>query len=259
MHFRSVAGFALCSSLAVFGQPAAAPAAFEVASVKASQIAKTGGEGSRREKVDHTPASVTMRNVTMKSAIQWAYNVRRFQVSGPGWLEAERYDINGKAASEVPEDQLRLMMQTLLTDRFKLTFHREEKVLPVYALVIGKGGPKFKESESQGDMTIGPTGKGKASGLAQRITIEQGLELLAQAPFLDRPILDETGLKGRYDMAIDLSAYLSDPDQMKQFQADPSQLLFAVLQDQLGLKLESKKAPVQLLIIDGAEKLPTEN
>jgi uncharacterized protein (TIGR03435 family) len=258
MRILSVAGVSLMTSLAVSGQPAPAPPAFDVASVKVSQIGRAGGEGSRRERVDHTPGSLTMRNVSMKSAIQWAYNVKNYQVSGPGWLETERFDINGKAPGEVAEDQLRLMLQTLLTDRFKLTFHREEKVLPVYALTVGKGGPKFKESETQGEMAMQPGGRGKFSGIAQRMTMAQAVDLLSQSP-LARPVVDETGLKGRYDITIDVAAYLGNEDQMKQFQADPSQLIFLVIQEQLGLKLESKKSSIQMLIVDGAEKVPTEN
>jgi uncharacterized protein (TIGR03435 family) len=258
MRILSVAGIALLMSLAGFGQPGGLPQAFEVASVKVSQIGRAGGEGSRRERVDHTPGSLTMRNVSMKSAIGWAYTVKSYQVSGPAWLETERYDINGKAAGEVGEDQLRLMLQTLLTDRFKLTFHREEKVLPVYALVVGKGGPKFKESETQGEMVMQPGGRGKFSGMAQRLTMAQAVDMLSQAP-LGRPVVDETGLKGRYDITIDVAAYLGNEAQMKEFQADPTQLIFAVIQEQLGLKLESKKTTVQMLIVDGAEKAPTEN
>jgi len=256
MRKLSAAGIALLTSTASFGQPAAAPQAFEVASVKVSQIGKAGGEGSRRERVDHTPASLTMRNVSLKSAIQYAYNVKSFQVTGLGWIETERYDINGKAAGEVGEDQLRLMLQTMLTDRFKLAFHREEKVLPVYALTVAKGGPKFKESTTEGEMTAVP-GKGRFNGTLLRVTAAQAVDALSQP--LQRPVIDETGLKGRYDITLDVSSYLSDETQMKEFQADPARLVFLILEEQCGLKLESKKAPIQLLVVDGAEKVPTEN
>jgi len=254
----SAAGVVVLTTSSGFGQSASAPPAFEVASVKVSQIGKAGGEGSRRERIDHTPARVTMRNVSMKSAIAWAYSVKGYQVTGPGWLETERYDINGRAAGEVPEDQLRLMVQSLLAERFKLTAHREEKVLPVYALVVGKGGPKFRESETQGEMAMQPGGRGKFNGTVQRISMSQAADFLSQAP-LGRPVVDETGLKGRYDISIDVSAYFSNEAQMKEFQADPTQLIFAVVQEQLGLKLEPKKSPLQLVIVDGAEKVPTEN
>ncbi len=241
-----------------FGQEAAAAQAFEVASVKPSLIGRAGGEGSRREKVDHTPGSLTMRNVSMKSAIQWAYGVKNYQVSGPGWIETERYDIAGKAAGEVSEDQLRLMLQTLLADRFKVNFHREEKVLAIYALTVGKGGPKFKESATQGEMAVQPGGRGRFTGAVQRITMAQAADFLSQAP-LGRPVVDDTGLKGRYDISIDVGAYLANEAQIKEMQADPTQLIFTVIEEQLGLKLESRKSPVQLIVVDSAEKVPTEN
>jgi uncharacterized protein (TIGR03435 family) len=256
MQTLSVAGIAILTSVAGFGQSTATPPAFEVASVKVSQIGKTGGEGSRRERTDHTPASLTMRNVSLKSAIQYAFNVKQYQVTGPGWIETERYDINGKAAGEVGEDQLRLMLQTMLTDRFKLAFHREEKVLPVYALTVAKGGPKFKASETQGEMSAVP-GKGRFNGTLLRVTAAQAVDAMSQP--LQRPVIDETGLKGAYDISIDASAYLSDETRMKEFQADPAQLIFLILEEQCGLKLEPKKAPIQMLIVDGAEKIPTEN
>jgi uncharacterized protein (TIGR03435 family) len=249
------AGLMVFLSGAVFGQ--STQPAFEVASVKPSLIGRAGGEGSRREKIDHTPGSLTMRNVSMKSCLQWAYDVKNFQVSGPGWLETERYDVAGKAADPAPEGQLRLMLQALLADRFKVTLHREEKVLPVYALVVGKSGPKFKESETEGDSAFQPGKSGKLSASAVRTSMAQLADLLSGP--LRIPVIDQTGLKGRYDFNVDVAAYMASEAQMKEAQADPAAIVFAVLQEQLGLKLESKKSPVQMLVIDSAEKVPTEN
>ena len=96
-----------------FGQ-SPAPTAFDVASVRVSGIGKAGGEGSRRESIEFTPDSVTMRNVSLKSAIQWAYHVMEYQVTGPEWLSTERYDIVAKSAAPVSEQQLRSMAQVLL-------------------------------------------------------------------------------------------------------------------------------------------------
>lgn len=107
-------------------------------------------------------------------------------------------------------------------------------------------------------MVMQPGPRGKFTGIAQRITMAQAVDLLSQSP-LGRPVLDETGLKGRYDVTIDVAAYLSNEAAMKEIQADPTQLIFNVIQDQLGLKLEPKKSPVQMLIVDGAERVPTEN
>lgn len=259
MRIPSVAGLSLVVSLCGYAPLSAANASFEVASAKVSQMGKAGGEGSRRERVTHTPNSLTMANVTLKSAVQYAYNVRIYQVTGPGWLDTERFDITGKAASEVPENDLREMLQSLLTERFKVAVHREEKVLPVYALQLGKDGPKFKESTTEGEMAAQP-GPHRGSGTVLRLTTAQAIDLMSQpgSP-LGRPVVDETGLKGKYDISVDLSVYLGNEDAMKQFQSDPIQLFMAVLQEQLGLKLEAKKVPIQMVVVDAAEKVPTEN
>jgi uncharacterized protein (TIGR03435 family) len=89
-------------------------------------------------------------NVHLKSVIQWAYHLQAIQVSGPGWLDDNRYDIVAKTAGEVPTDRQRIMMQTLLAQRFKLTCHQETKELPAYVLTVAKGGHKLKQSESEG-------------------------------------------------------------------------------------------------------------
>ena len=259
MRIPSVAGLSLVASLCGYGPLFAANATFEVASAKISQVGKAGGEGSRRERVSHTPNSLTMANVTLKSAVQYAYNVRIYQVTGPAWLDSDRFDITGKAAAEVPENDLREMLQSLLGERFKLAVHREEKILPVYALQVGKDGPKFKESTTEGEMTAQP-GPHRGSGTVLRLTVAQAVDLMSQpgSP-LGRPVVDETGLKGKYDVSVDLSAYLGNEEAMKQFQSDPTQLFMAVLHEQLGLKLEPKKVPIQMVVVDTAEKVPTEN
>ncbi len=122
------------------------PPAFDVASIKPNQMGNAGGEKSERENITVSPEGVMMRNVSLRSCLRWAYDVKDFQISGPGWLASEKYDIAAKTAPPTSAGQLRLMMQTLLADRFKLALHRETKDLPVYALVVGKNGPKFHES-----------------------------------------------------------------------------------------------------------------
>src|ERR1035441_4249184 len=119
----------LFAATAAFGQAADSPApAFAVASVKASQPGAGGGRG-RRDNIQVSPGTVTMRNVSLKSSIRWAWHVSEFQVSGPDWLDSERYEIAGKAPGPATEEQLRLMMQTLLRERFKLALHRQTKEL----------------------------------------------------------------------------------------------------------------------------------
>src|SRR5580693_5387390 len=110
--------------------PIFAQSQFEVASIKPSQAANMDREGNRREDVDTAPGRLTMRNVSLSSCIRWAYGVHWSQVSGPDWLGTERFDIAAKAAGPASEDQLKVMLQTLLGDRFKLTLHRDSKVVP---------------------------------------------------------------------------------------------------------------------------------
>ncbi len=252
MRVILAAGLLSFTACGAFGQ--SATPTFDVASIKPSQIGKAGGEGSRRENVNSSPGSLTMRNVSLSSCIRWAYNVKQFQVSGPAWLESERYDVLAKASDPAATDQLRLMLRTLLADRFKLTLHREEKIMPTYALVVAKNGPKFHQSEGEGKSSL----KGsKAVVTAEKTSMAQLADLLAQP--LRCPITDMTGLEGLYDFSVDLTSYI--PAEFKSGDPPPDIIGIAMsaLQDQLGLKLEAKKAPVEFLIIDHAEKVPTEN
>ena len=247
----------------VFGQPAAVPApaapsgpAFEVASIRPNQRWKGGGEGSRRERVATDPGNLTMVNVNLHRIICWAYDVKTYQVSGPGWLDEDRYDITAKAPAAVPEADLRLMLQRLLAERFKLEFHRVTKDLPGYVLVVAKGGPKFHESKSEGEFTAVPTGK--TSATFQRATVAQLVDMLTQV--LRMPVIDETGLKGRYDVSVDMASYL--PQNFEHSNGPPPDIagiVISALPDLLGLKLESRKMPLDMFIIDGAEKAPVEN
>jgi len=259
--------FALGVSLVVFacqsfGQSAPAAPAFDVASVRVSQLGKAGGEGSRRQSIQFSPDSVTMRNASFRSCIQWAYHVMDYQITGPDWLATERYDIAAKSASAVPEDQLRQMLQTLLAERFKLTLHRQTKELPAYVLMVAKGGPKFKESATDGEPSIDPQ-LNRMAVVIQRTPVSQLVEGLSN--ILRAPILDETGLKGKYDVTIDVAKYLPDIQARGDGggrggpPVDPIPIIMTGLQEELGLKLESRKMPLDLLIIDHAEKVPTEN
>src|SRR5215471_7403879 len=122
---------------AVFGQTAPV---FDTASVKPNVTHEVNGEGRPRGSIDATPGYLNVRNSTLSQCIQWAYNVSAFQVTGPSWIDTERYDIAARASTPVPKEQLRHMLQTLLKERFKLAFHRESKEVPGHALLVAKGG-----------------------------------------------------------------------------------------------------------------------
>jgi uncharacterized protein (TIGR03435 family) len=138
---RTVAGLIFAASIAAFAQPPSAPA-FEVASIRESQPG--------REAIESVPGRLTMRNVRLAACIRWAYDVQEYQVSGPGWLNDVRFDISAKAGDAVKEAELRLMLRTLLSDRFKLAFHRETKEIPALILTVGKNGHKLQAAETEG-------------------------------------------------------------------------------------------------------------
>ncbi len=221
---------------------------FEVASIKPSQRWKAGGEGRTRETIDQSPVSLTLRNVTLSSCVQMAYGVRFYQVSGPESLRSEHYDILAKAARPVSLAQMKLMLRTLLASRFKLALHRENKELPVYALVVAKNGQKLENAKDEGDPNIRVS---DGSFIFQNVSMPDFAEKLSDLRTIDRPVVDRTGIQGVFDITLKsaASAMLEDNG--------PS--IFTLIQDQLGLKLEAKKAPVEILVVDHAEKVPTEN
>jgi len=237
----------------------AAPPAFEVASVRASQ----GGRGGRggpeglRRNIQSTPDSVTMRGATLQSAIAWAYHVMDYQVSGPDWLQSDRYDVVAKSAGPVTEDQLRVMAQTLVAERFKVELHHQTKELPAYVLLVAKNGPKFHESKGEGESSIQPDQK-RMEIAVQRTPLSQLVELLST--LFRAPVVDMTELKGKYDITISVGKYIGemqkDPGGAP---PDPLSIITMGLQEELGLKLESKKVTLDLLVIDHAEKVPVEN
>jgi uncharacterized protein (TIGR03435 family) len=188
-----------------------------------------------------------------------AYNVKDFQISGvPEWAlgRDQFYDITAKVEGESAPalEQVRPMLQTLLADRFQLKLHRETRELPVYDLVDDKKGPKLKES-------IGPRSPHPVtfSGTLTRFNLlDKSLADLVDsiAGFVDRPVLDKTGLTGRYDFTLEFTH--SNPDLVARDSPEADRSIFTAIQEQLGLKLTPAKAPTEILVIDHAER-PSEN
>jgi uncharacterized protein (TIGR03435 family) len=252
----------LFAAAVAFGQSAGAPGdapAFDVASVKVSQAGTEGGP-RRRAGIQVSPGTVTMRNASLRTCIRWAYHVSEFQVLGPDWLDSERYEIAGKAARPATEDELRLMMQALLRERFKLTLHHQTKELGAYLLVPGKNGPKVHESTTEGDSSI-DINQRQLTVSVQRTPVSQLVDMLSNV--LRAPVIDMTGLKGRYDLSLNVAKYAADMaapgKSVESTPMDPMALVTTVLQAELGLKLEAKKMPLDVLVIDRAEKSPVEN
>lgn len=201
---------------------------------------------------------------SLRTLVQFANGIHPRQVmNGPAWLDSEKYDITGKPEQEgIPSiPQLRVMVRKLLEDRFKLVSHREKKELSVYAITIAKGGPKL--TPHQGPAGILP-GFGLGRGLlsVQNSTMAEFAGFL-QAQVLDQPVVDQTGLTDRFDFS---AKYTPDASQLTpgapappvSNDADAPPDLFTAFQQQLGLKLESTKAPVDVVVIDKVEK-PSDN
>ena len=228
---------------------------FEVASVK---LNKTGARGASA-----VPAPggrrFTATNAPLMMLVMLAYNVTQRQIAGlPNSFNAEGYDIEAKTDHPVSYQQLMRMLQSLLADRFKLTLHRETKELPVYAMVVAKGGPKLRENPALGDPLV-TRGAKAGEQVFQNFPMPRFAFILSVQ--LDRSVEDRTGLAGSYDFTL---AYMRDrvgAGVLEGREAQPSSdtpSIFTALQEQLGLKLESAKGPVETLVIDHVER-PSEN
>jgi uncharacterized protein (TIGR03435 family) len=198
-----------------------------------------------------------MKNVHLKSVMQWAYHLQAIQISGPSWLDDNRYDIVAKAASETPTERQRAMMQTLLAERFKLTFHRETKEMPAYVVTVAKSGHKLKPSEGDGEMEVKPSGKSPMAAAFSHVTLPQ-LSEMASSP-LQGVVIDQTGLKGGYDFTLDMSPFMGGGDFRPTGIEDVITMIIQAAKEQLGIVIEQKKTPVEVLIVDHAEKIPVEN
>jgi uncharacterized protein (TIGR03435 family) len=147
------------------------------------------------------------------------------------------------------------MLRTLLADRFGLKVHRESKEMQVYALTLAKGGQKFHESAANGEAAF--TNEGNGALIASHVSMSELASKISEP--LGRPVIDATGLKGRYDIRIDVTAYRTENENGKGAQLDMMSILFNALQAQLGVKLEGRRETVDILTVDHAEKTPSEN
>jgi uncharacterized protein (TIGR03435 family) len=238
------------TACAAFSQPPMAR--FEVASVKRAEGGT--GPGDIPRNMATSPGNFSMRNVPLRFCLEWAYDLKDFEISGPEWINAdERYDIFAKASGPATDDQMKPMLQTLLLERFRMKVHRETRQMEAYVLVPGKGPAKVKATAG-GDSRLNPSPDGKVEfhnfGLS-RLTF-----LLTRR--MDHPVLDLTGLKGIYDYSVDISG-------LSEFSGPPAKdpngvSIFSAIQQDLGLKLEARKQqPIELLVIDAVNKVPIEN
>ena len=250
MRAEIAIGLAVLASATLACSTASAQS-FAVASIKPSrEEVKFEHDG----KTETSPGNLRMQDVTVSTCIKWAYGVQDSQISGPEWLQSQHYDIVAKADAPVAEDQMKLMLRTLLADRFKLSFHLQSKEVRSYALTVAKGGHKLHESASDAK----PSRQNSAMGtIAKATTMKEFADFIAGP--LQTPVVDMTGLSGRYDFVLDFTPYLPDGEHvMKVDFANTTGIIIAALQRELGLKLESKRESVDVLVIEHVEK-PSEN
>jgi uncharacterized protein (TIGR03435 family) len=329
VHKSFMRGLAIAASLTtgafsgafpatLFGQTPEAAPAFEVATIRpappfADILAQIQTGKQPRIGVMMDGARVNIGFQSLSDLIRIAYRVKPYQVQGPDWMAQQRFEIMAKIPEGVSPDKLPEMLQALLADRFKLTIHRDKKDLPVYALIVGKGGPKLTPASSEpepplpdspGALTLGnekgpikvvQDGKGGSmtQGGGQEGTIKQSitpagfhLEMTkvtlsymvdTLTVLVDRPVLDMTELKGNYQIAVDLpmedlqilarkqaAALGMQPDPATGASAadaasTPGGSAVFTAMEKLGLKLDPRKAPVDTIVVDHLEKIPTEN
>jgi uncharacterized protein (TIGR03435 family) len=250
-------------------QNPAPPPQFEVASIK-----PTPSSGLDARWDPPLGGRFSVRNINLRSLIEIAWNVPTYQISGgPGWADSDKYDVSAKApGADASLDQKRLMLQTLLEDRFRLAIHREPKEIPAYGLLAAKNGLKLAQSErpscipfdpnapppgeaARGRIPCGAFSMARGRVTGERIGIAQFASILSN--LLRRPVIDETGFTGKFDVHLNYSPEATTaPEIASSDKTAPS--IFTAIQEQLGLRLESRKSPVEILVIDHAEK-PSEN
>lgn len=295
----------ICASVALAQaqtapQTPAVPPAFEVASIKPAEplSAERMMSGQQRISVSVDGARVDFRDISLAELIRAAYRVRLYQISGPDWVNTTRFDVVAKLPEGANAGQAPEMTQQLLAERFHLTLHNSSKEMPVYALVVGKDGPKLKESvpadaadgtaaaprDSRPKMgsynpdlmsTEGPSGSTRMSVGPAGLHIEMKNMTMASlvdwlSRFTDRPVVDLTGLAGRYDLGLDASrdemynaarsAGMAVADRRTADAAsEPGGDSVSASLQRVGLKLDPRRLPITLLVVDHMDKSPTEN
>jgi uncharacterized protein (TIGR03435 family) len=232
------------AACAMPGQPPA-PRAFDVAAVRRDNSASTSSDTAWSDKA----GTLNFVNVTLRNCVQLAYDVKPSQLETPDWMDSARYDITAKAAGPASDSEIRVMLQTLLARRFGMSLHRETRTMSAYTLTVTKDGSKLKASEP-GTRIWNDSRRGQleAHGMAMKDFADK------LAASLDRPVSDATGLSGRYEITLNWV-----PDDSPAANDGTGGSVFTAVQEQLGLKLEPQKASVEMLVVDHAEKVPTEN
>ncbi len=311
------------AALAVMAQTPAVPLAFEVATIKPAEPITPAmvQAGKMHAGMSVDAARVDIGYVSLYDLLAAAFKVKPYQIEGPDWIRVQRFDILAKMPPGATKDDVPVMLQGLLKERFKLEYHRGTKEHPISALIVAPGGPKMKEAEpdvpvdpaaepkplAKGEIAFGSgdnavrlkQGSDGTSGTAQTAKagavkfsvgpdgimhyeyekLEMSLLADALSQFLGKPVIDMTGLKGKYHVALDMSRedLLNVARQNgvnipagaapggggggspAEAASDPGSSTIFTAVKQLGLKLDSRKAPVETIVVDKVEKMPTDN
>ena len=280
-------------------QTASVTPTFEVASVKPAQpptgggmyVSNNGGPGTP------SPERYTAENMDFAGLVMYAYDIKRFQISGPDWMRTERYNVNAVVLPHASKEEFRGMLQNLLAERFALKVHWETREMPIYELTIARGGPKLEETkpdsptDAEQAVAKSPPKPGRSpdgfpplpegtAPVMMTVSTKDGPAIAMRghdetadgiastlSHQVNVPVRDATGLKGRYDFTLYwlirpirplISAASADPNGSLTPEPDsPGPTLLVAIQQQLGLKLEPKKGAVPILVVDRVEKKPT--
>jgi uncharacterized protein (TIGR03435 family) len=233
---------------------------FEVASVKTAPSAAPGSQGGGGESIVAHPGSLTMKRVRLRACLKWAFDLKEYQIAGPGWMgspgwlgaDVARYEIVARAAEGTPVSEMRVMLQTLLAERFKLVAHRETKEVPAFRLTLVKMGSemhKVADAEGESAMSV------EAGVFVMRKTSMTEFANFISGP-MGAPVVDATNLPGRFDLSINEAPFMPASGATRE---DSQYAFVKAIEQQLGLKLEKRPAPIEMLIVDRAEKVPVEN
>jgi uncharacterized protein (TIGR03435 family) len=250
---------------------------FDAASVKPGPPANSGRFTMTGGPDTPDPTFLRYTNIPLKRVLMFAYDVKYWQIAGPDWLNSLRFDISARIPEGAAKEQSLAMLRNLLTERFQMTVHRETKELPIYVLLTDKTGAKLKQTtEAAGDdntvatitrnegkdgfPVLAPGSPGVVvetrNGRARINAFHSDLSKLADflSTQLGRPVFDQTGITGTFDFVVYYRPENAPPDD-----ANPYPGLFDALREQLGLRVDARKGPVEMLIVDHVEKVPTGN
>jgi uncharacterized protein (TIGR03435 family) len=283
-------GLGMLASTTLLAQAPTAKVEFEVASVRPYSVNQADSSVTLGVRMDG--AQVRIVGLTMRDLLGMAYRVKLYQLNGPDWIASERYDINAKLPAGVSPEKMPEMVQSLLSERFGVHLHREQKEMPVYVLQVGKPPLRLKESlvdpNASPPTAVQVTGTGSAAGVSVNLgngssytfaggkfeakKVTAGAIAAVLERFTDRPVMDRTELKGTYDFEFTVTP---EDTQTLMIRAAinagvqlPPQALRLVDNggnpvetgaEQLGLKLDSRRLPVEMIVIDQVNKTPTDN